>query len=199
LSGVTATSVSINEGFAGSSGSPIITLTASGTGSEWDVPAGALLSADQVSALMRGGLYVVAASAAHPAGELRGQILPANVMVTFSPMAGTQEIPPVSIAASGTAATTVDALAGMLTMHVHTAGLGDAMAAEVDTGAAGATGSQLATLAKDSVDAGHWSAELVAISAGDVANFEATHWYVNVATPTEPNGAIRGQIDAPTH
>ena len=197
LSGVTATNVSINEGFAGSSGSPVITLTASGTGSEWDVPAGAMLTADQVSALMRGGLYVVAASTAHPAGELRGQILPANVMVTFSPMAGTQEIPPVSIAASGTAATTVDALAGTLTMHVHTAGLGDAMAAEVDTGAAGATGSHLATLAKDSVDAGHWSAELVAIRASDVGNFEATHWYVNVATPTEPNGAIRGQIDAP--
>jgi hypothetical protein len=67
----------------------------------------------------------------------------------------------------------------------------------VDTGAAGATGSHLATLAKDSVDAGHWSAELVVIRASDVGNFEATHWYVNVATPTEPNGAIRGQIDAP--
>jgi hypothetical protein len=199
LSGVTPTTVSINEGFAGNTGNVLINLTASGSGAEWDVPTGTVLTPDQVSALMRGGLYVVAESAAHPAGELRGQILPANVMVTFSPLAGTQEVPPVSMAASGTAATTVDAAAGTLTMHVHAAGLSDAMAGEVDTGAMGATGSRLATLAKDSIDAGHWSAELLAISAGDVANFEAGQWYVNIATPTEPNGAIRGQIDAPTH
>jgi hypothetical protein len=148
---------------------------------------------------MRGGLYVVAASAAHPGGEVRGQILPANVMVTFSPLAGSQEVPPVSIAASGIAATTVDASANTLTIHVHTAGVADAMAGEVDSGAVGTTGSMLATLEKDSVDPGHWAGTMVAIGAGDVGNFEAADWYVNIATPTDPKGAIRGQIAAPTH
>jgi hypothetical protein len=199
LSGVTASAVSINEGFAGDSGSALVTLTASGTAGEWQVPAGTLLTADQVSALMRGGMHVLAVSAARPSGEVRGQITPANVMVTFSSMAGTQEVPPVSIAASGTAATTVDAAANTLTMHVHTAGIGDAMAGQVDTGAMGATGASLAVLGKDGVDPGHWSAQLVAIGAEDVANFEAADWYVNIATPTEPKGAIRGQIAAPAH
>jgi len=199
VAGVTASAVSINEGFAGDSGNALITLTASGTTGEWAVPAGSMLTADQVSALMRGGLYVIASSAARPAGEVRGQIAPTNVMLTFSSMAGTQEVPPVSIAASGVAATTVDAAANTLTIHVHTAGIGDAMAGEVDTGAMGNTGSALTTLAKDSVDPGHWAIELVAISASDVANFEATDWYVNIATPTDPKGAIRGQIAAPTH
>lgn len=199
LSGVTATAVSISEGFAGDSGKPLITLIASGSSGEWDVPAGALLTADQMNALMQGALYVVAASAAYPAGEVRGQILPANVMVSFSPMAGTQEVPPVSIAASGIAATTVDAAANTLTVHVHTAGVADAMGAEVATGAMGKNGSQLATLEKDSVDPAHWAVERVAINASDVADFEATDWYVNIATPADPDGAIRGQIDAPTH
>ena len=104
-----------------------------------------------------------------------------------------------SIAASGMAATTVDATANTLTVHVHTAGVADAMAGEVDTGAMGTTGSMLSTLEKDSVDAGHWAVALVAINAGDVANFEAADWYVNIATPTDPKGAIRGQIAAPTH
>jgi hypothetical protein len=198
LSGVTASAVSINEGFAGDSGSTLVTLTASGSGGEWQVPPGTLLTADQVSALMRGGVYVLAVSSARPTGEVRGQITPANVMVTFSSMAGTQEVPPVSIAASGTAATTVDASANTLTMHVHTAGIGDAMAGQIDTGAMGATGATLAVLEKDSVDPGHWSAQLVPIAAEDVTNFEAADWYVNIATPTEPQGAIRGQIAAPT-
>jgi hypothetical protein len=199
VSGVTATGVSINAGFAGDSGSALITLTANGGSGEWDIPAGAMLTADQVSALMRGGLYVIVASVAHPTGEVRGQILPATVMVTFSPLTGTQEVPPVSIAASGIAATTVDTTANTLTIHVHTAGVADAMAGEVDTGAMGMTGSMLATLERDSVDPGHWAAALVAINASDVANFEATDWYVNIATPTDPKGAIRGQIAAPAH
>jgi len=42
---------------------------------------------------------------------------------------------------------------------------------------------------------GHWSAELVSISAADVGDFEAGGWSVNVATPTEPNGAIGAQIE----
>jgi hypothetical protein len=29
-----------------------------------------------------------------------------------------------------------------------------------------------------------------------VSNFQADMWYVNVATPADPSGAIRGQIDA---
>ncbi|MGH8266101.1 MAG: CHRD domain-containing protein, partial [Steroidobacteraceae bacterium] len=88
LSGVAATAVTINEGFAGNTGSSVITLTANaGTPGEWDVPAGALLSADQVTALLVGKLYVIATSAAHPGGELRGQITPANVSVILAALA----------------------------------------------------------------------------------------------------------------
>jgi len=84
LSGVTGTAVTINEAFAGATGASLITLAANGsTAGEWDVPAGALLTADQVTALLQGKLYVIATSAANPAGEIRGQITPDNVTLVF--------------------------------------------------------------------------------------------------------------------
>ena len=197
LSGVTATAVTINEAFAGALGAGVITLAANGgTASEWDVPAGALLTADQMTALLEGKLYVIATSAANPAGEIRGQITPDNVTVVFSGLAGSQEAPPVTGAASGVAATTVDSAASTLTVHVNSTGVDDATAAEVDTAAAGATGPKLLALTKDSVNMGHWSTELATITASDVGNFTANKLYVNVKTPAAPNGAIRGQITA---
>jgi hypothetical protein len=197
LSGVTATAVTINEAFAGATAASLITLAANGsTAGEWDVPAGALLTADQVTALLQGKLYVIAPSAANPAGEIRGQITPDNVTVVFSALAGSQEVPPVTITASGVAAATVDAAANTLTVHVNSTGVDDATAAEVDTGAAGASGAQLVALTKDSVNMGHWSMELATIAASDLGNFNANKLYVNVKTPADPNGAIRGQITA---
>ncbi|HYM28884.1 MAG TPA: CHRD domain-containing protein [Steroidobacteraceae bacterium] len=197
LSGMAATAVTLNEAFAGNSGAPLITLRAGAGSGQWDLPAGALLSSAQVTALLQGRLYLIAASAAHPGGEVRGQITPAGIMVSFAGMDGAQEVPPVSIAATGSAAVTVDTAAGTLSVHVHAAGVDDAMAAAVDDGAMGTTGGKLSTLAKDPVDPGHWSTELAAVSPADIADFEASRWYVNLATPAQPAGAIRGQIDAP--
>jgi hypothetical protein len=195
LRGLTATAVTINEGFAGATGPRVITLVANGgAAGEWDVPANALLTAEQVSALQQGKLYVIATSAANPRGEVRGQIVPDNIVVTFSSIDRTQEVAAVGLAAGGVAATTVDTSANTLTIHVNSTGVDDAMAAQVATGAAGATAVKLAELTKDSVNMGHWSTELAGISAAEVANFKAGRWHVSVATAVEPNGAIRGQI-----
>ena len=199
LSGVTATAVTINEAFAGTTGAGVITLAANaGTAGEWDVPAGALLTADQMTALLQGKLYVIATSAANPAGEIRGQITPDKVTVIFSDLAGSQEVPAVTVTASGVAATTLDSAASTLTVHLNSTGVADATAAELDTAAAGAIGPKLVALTKDSVNMGHWSAELATITASDVANFTANKLYVNVKTPADPNGAIRGQVNAST-
>jgi CHRD domain/Bacterial Ig domain len=197
LSGVTATAVTLNEAFAGALGASVITLAANGgTAGEWDVPAGALLTADQMSALLQGKLYLIATSAANPAGEIRGQITPDNVTVIFSDLAGSQEVPAATVTASGVAATTLDSAASTLTVHLNSTGVDDATAAELDTAAAGAIGPKLVALTKDSVNMGHWSAELATITASDVANFTANKLYVNVKTPADPNGAIRGQLNA---
>jgi hypothetical protein len=195
LSGITATAVTLNAAFAGDSGPALVSVSPGAGGNAWQVPAGALLTADQVTALLQGGLYVMASTAAHPGGELRGQITPTNVMVNFSVMSGAQEVPAVTINAAGVVATTVDTVANTLTVHVHSTGVDDASAADIDDGATGATGPQLAALTKDDIDPGHWSTQLAAVSATDIAAFKASNWYVNVMTPADPQGAIRGQIE----
>ena len=52
-----------------------------------------------------------------------------------------------------------------------------------------------AELARDSVSLGHWSTELAAISAAEVASVKAGRWQASVATPVAEGGAIRGQIN----
>lgn len=188
LNGVTATAVTINEGFAGANGAAVIHLTpAAGA---WVVPAGALLTQEQLSAFKQGGLYMIAASAANPRGEVRGQIAPENVSVRFTDMVASPEAAQLGIRAAGVAATTVDKSANTLTIHVNSTGVDDALAAQVNTGA------RATELARDGVNMSHWSTQLAAISADEVANFEAGRWQVSVATPAAEQGAIRGQISA---
>jgi hypothetical protein len=195
LTGLSATAVTINEGFAGGTGPALIRLSPSGDSTaEWEVPASALLTAEQLTALSQGKLYVIATSAANPRGEIRGQIAPDNVAVTFSTMAPAAEARSVSLAAEGVVATTVDKSAYTLSIHVNSTGVDDADAAEVDSAA---PGRKLAVLSKDSVEMGHWSTELAPISAADVGHFEAGNWYVSIATAVEAGGALRGQIRAP--
>ncbi len=190
LSGVSASAVSINEGFAGTSGSAVIHLTPAAGAGAWEVPAGALLTPEQVSAFTQGKLYVNATSASNPRGEVRGQIAPQNVIVSFSDMAVTPDAASFGIKASGIAATTVDTSASTLTIHVNSTGVDEAQAAQVSGGA------KAVELTKDSVNMGHWSTELAAISAADLANFKAGKWQASVATPAVEKGAIRGQISA---
>jgi hypothetical protein len=188
LNGVAATAVTINEGFAGASGAAVIHLTpAAGA---WAVPAGALLTQEQASAFKQGGLYVIAVSAANPRGEVRGQIAPENVSVRFTDMVASPEAAQLGITAAGVAATTVDRSANTLTIHVNSTGVDDALAAQVNTGA------KATELARDSVNMSHWSTQLAAISADEVASFEAGRWQVSVATPAAEKGAIRGEISA---
>jgi hypothetical protein len=188
LNGVAATAVTINAGFAGASGAAVIHLTpAAGA---WVVPAGALLTQEQVTAFKQGGLYVITASASNPRGEVRGQIAPENVTVRFTDMVASPEAAQLGITAAGVAATTVDRSANTLTIHVNSTGVDDALAAQVNTGA------KATELARDSVNMSHWSRELAAISADEVASFEAGRWQVSVATPAAENGAIRAQISA---
>ncbi|HTD10674.1 MAG TPA: CHRD domain-containing protein [Steroidobacteraceae bacterium] len=190
LSGINATAVSINEGFAGSGGSAVIHLTPAAGAGAFEVPAGALLTPEQVSAFTQGKLYVIASSARNPRGEVRGQIAPQNVIVSFSDMAVTPDAASLGITASGVAATTVDTSASTLTIHVNSTGVDDAQAAQASGGA------KAAALAKDSVNMGHWSTELAAISAADLASVKAGKWQVSVATPALEKGAIHGQISA---
>jgi hypothetical protein len=73
--GVKGTMAHIHEGPIGQAGPVIIPLTAGPHGS-WVVPAGAKLTPHQYKEFLAGDLYVNVHSAAHPAGEIRGQLKP---------------------------------------------------------------------------------------------------------------------------
>jgi Bacterial Ig domain/CHRD domain len=192
LSGLSAKSVTINEGFAGTSGDAVLALAPhSGQAGVWDVPAGAQLTPQQAAALEQGRLYVIATSAAYPNGEVRGQLAPPSIRVTFTALSSTPEADAaLGSGISAVAATTLDTGAGTLTVHVSSRGVEDTTGAAVTSGAA-----KLAELTRDTIEPGHWSTELAPVSAADIESFKAGRWAVSVAASAAPQGALRGQIE----
>ena len=71
--GVNGTAAHIHAGAKGKNGPVAVPLTKSGD-STWTVAAGAKLTDAQLSELQAGNMYVNVHSAAHPDGEIRGQI-----------------------------------------------------------------------------------------------------------------------------
>jgi CHRD domain len=72
-SGIAAKAAHIHEAAAGKNGPVIIPLTKTSDNS-FEVPSGAKLTDSQYASYQAGNLYVNAHSAAHPDGEIRGQI-----------------------------------------------------------------------------------------------------------------------------
>jgi hypothetical protein len=192
LSGLTAKSVTLNEGFAGTSGDAVLALAPhSGQAGVWDVPAGAQLTPQQAAALEQGRLYVIATSAAYPNGEVRGQLAPQSIRVTFTALKSSPEAAAaLGSGVSAVAATTLDTGAGTLTVHVSSLGVEETTAAAVTSGTA-----KLAELSRDTIEPGHWSTELARVTAADIESFKAGGWAVSVAAAAAPQGALRAQIE----
>lgn len=73
--GIAGTMAHIHEAAPGKNG-PVVIPLERGPHGTWIVPAGSKLSADAYKAFRAGDLYVNVHSAAHPGGEIRGQLKP---------------------------------------------------------------------------------------------------------------------------
>ena len=192
VSGMQATAAHIHRGFAGQNGEVLVALVPGSPG-VFVVPPGTTLSAADQASFANGGLYINVHSAAFPAGELRAQLLTPELTILYAELSGRNEVPAVVTSATGRAGITINTSTRDLVLHVTTSGLDDASAAHIHRGFAGTTGGVEVGLTQDPDDANHWSAtgtftdeQYAALWTGEL--------YVNVHSPANPPGEIRGQL-----
>ena len=189
-----ANAAHLHGAFGGVSGPILVGLTQDGSNpAHWFAENQTLAQAD-ADQLLAGGTYLNVHSPAHAAGEIRGQVVPAEVLFLFARLSGDQEVPAVAGTASGTSAITVDRASRALVGHINTSDLGDAVAAHIHQAFAGANGPIIVNFTQDTANASHWSATGVTLSQAQFDAMLAAGTYVNAHTPAHQGGAVRGQL-----
>ncbi|MBE0352964.1 CHRD domain-containing protein [Pseudoalteromonas lipolytica] len=191
-----ATAAHIHTGRIGMNGEVLAALAQSADNVNlWETPENTMINADIFSILASGGHYVNIHTPAHPSGELRGQILTDNyVFVTF-PLSGAQEVPAVTTDAFGDGYALVNTTDYSVELQVLTSGVSDASAAHIHTGVAGENGPVLVALEQDESDMNRWMTSTGTMINADIFSVLAMGGhYVNVHTPANPSGELRGQI-----
>ena len=193
ISGLTASAVSLRNGFAGSVGAELYPLSNGTDPNAWSLITTPLTPAD-VDALETGALYLTVTTVAEPDGVLRGQITPAGVDVTGFDLSADQVTTDSISMAGGRVWVTSNSRAESVTVNLVTFGLDDATSAELREATAGEVGPVLFSLSQDAVETSIWQLPTTnlpveftdAVGSGDV--------YATVSTMSAPQGAIRGQL-----
>lgn len=126
-------------------------------------------------------------------------------------MSGSNEVPPVDTSATGYTSFRTAANNSVIKYKVNLTGISNVTGAHVDFGKAGANGDKIVDLLKDSKKnsikqgvvirgnitgadlAGHLKGKTIAELISTMKNGDT---YVNIHTPTQLNGEIRGQIES---
>ena len=191
-----ATMAHIHTGRVGNNGGVLVSLVQSGEDSgTWMTPEDLQIDAEILGVLASGGHYVNVHTPENPGGELRGQILTDNFVLATFGLSGSQEVPAVATNASGDGYALVNTDDFSIELVALTEGVDDAVAAHIHTGRVGENGGVLVGLEQITSEPGKWVTPAdLAIDAEIFAVLASGGHYVNVHTPANPDGELRGQI-----
>ncbi len=200
VSSATATSVTINVGYAGETGPVAVTLI-DGGGGTWNIPADVEIDQDQLNRLNATGFYVWIET---PAGDLRGQIAqPGMVIVSFD-LDADSVVPESTSTGSGKAGFAFNPQTGFMRARITLNGIGDALSAGIHSAIAGARGDVEIAMEVSATDPNVWgsidinnanaSTRLGQAGIDLILNGEM---YFSVASTANPDGDLRAQIIDP--
>jgi hypothetical protein len=150
-----------------------------------------MLGANDANDITMGRFYVNVVTNAHPAGELRGQIMKPGEALFTTVLSGAAEVPPTPSQATGGAQFLLSPDQTQLRYEVVVSGT---IPTEVDlaSGAMGTNGTVLASLMLNATGA----QGTLPIQPTQVSAMSNQMLYVNVKTASSPNGELRGQLAA---
>lgn len=178
----------LHQGAVGVSGGIAVPLSPAGTNT-WT--GGGTLSGPQLTALLAGNTYLNVHTSMNPGGEIRGQVVPATSTRFTGVLEGSQQVPPVVTAATGTVVAFLHEPENRLVYVVESTGLVNVIAAHVHVGAAGVNGGIIVPLVGSN---GSYCGVSDRLTAADVTALHADGMYVNIHTNSNPGGEIRAQL-----
>lgn len=187
----------LHEAPGGRNGSVVITLTQDGSDPTHWLAEDAPLTGTLLASFDAGGTYLNMHTSANNDGELRGQVVPPGILFMANRVDGGQEVPAKTTAGRGTAAVTVNRTTRDLLLHANVTGVDDATAAHVHEAYAGENGSVIVPLTRDTTEPTHWSASGTQLTEAQFASLAKGKLYVNVHTPANTGGEVRGQLVPP--
>ena len=183
-------------------GSLLFNLTLATDGVTAVVPAGTTLTSGAYTALLANELYFEVRTAAHPNGEIRGQIqLQGGVAASVATLDQSQVVPPTTSAAAGTGTLLADRATRRILIAYITHTVTNATDAAIHTSSGPTTnGASIVAFANIEMGTGGGGTNLAYPAAGsmmtaqNLADFDASRLYFDVANVADPNSEIRGNI-----
>ncbi|AKJ27293.1 CHRD domain-containing protein [Caldimonas brevitalea] len=192
---VVATAAHVHGAPFGSDGPIVIPMHDHGGHGHFTVPDNTKLSTEQIKALRAGEMYFNVHSAAHPGGEIRGQI---GRRILLAAANGAQEVPANASTATGTGFVVYDAVTRKMSGKLALQGL-NATVAHIHAAAAGSNGPVVQELAAPAAGSNDWliPASAPALTVERARALLNGEFYYNAHSAAFPAGEIRGQLAQP--
>jgi hypothetical protein len=196
VSGISATAVTINEGYAGENGPVVVTLNNAGGGT-WNVPV-TEVDFDDLYRLEAAGFYI---SIQTPQGELRGQIVPQDWVVSIIEFDADSVVPASTSTGSAKAGLSFNPSTGTYRIRITVSGVSDVIAAAIHNAIAGARGDAVINLEQSATNPNVWgSRDINNINADDRFSLSGLNLlasgalYFSIESASNMGGDLRGQI-----